>query len=90
MIRGRHAHHRTEMVIIALCGRIELQTEMPDGEMGHFILDRPETGVYLPALCWHTMQYSHSAVQLVFTSTPYDPDDYIRSYDEFTRLKNLK
>lgn len=90
VIRGRHAHYATEMVIIALCGRIELQTETLDGETGHFILERPETGVYLPALCWHTMQYSHSAVQLVFTSTPYDPEDYIRSYEEFNLLKKSK
>jgi dTDP-4-dehydrorhamnose 3,5-epimerase-like enzyme len=88
VVRGRHAHHKTEMVLIALNGRIDLEVETLEGETSHFVLDRPETGVFLPVLCWHTMQYSHNAVQLVFTSTLYDPEDYIRSYEEFVRLKN--
>jgi len=89
VVRGRHAHHRTEMVILALNGRIDLEVETLNGEKSSFTLDRPDTGVYLPALCWHTMQYTHNAVQLVFTSTSYDPDDYIRSYEEFNRLKKM-
>ena len=87
VIRGRHAHYRTEMVILAVNGRIELEVETLQGETTHFLLDRPDVGVYLPALCWHTMQYSHDAVQLVFTSTLYDPEDYIRSYEDFCRMK---
>jgi dTDP-4-dehydrorhamnose 3,5-epimerase-like enzyme len=86
VIRGRHAHYRTEMVLIAVSGRIELQTEMAGGIVQNFLLDHPETGVYMPPHCWHTMQYSHNAVQLVFASTAYDPDDYIRSYDAFRAL----
>lgn len=90
VVRGRHAHYRTEMILIAVSGRIDVQVETLLGETAHFVLDRPETGVYLPVLCWHTMQYSHNAVQLVFTSTAYDPDDYIRSYEDFTNLKNTQ
>jgi len=89
VVRGRHAHYRTEMVLIALSGRIDLQVETLQGDTAHFVLDRPETGVYLPVLCWHTMQYSHNAVQLVFTSTLFDPEDYIRSYEDFIHLKNV-
>jgi len=87
VVRGRHAHFETEMVLIALAGRIIVNTEMPDGKINVFILDKPDMGLYMPKLCWHTMQYSHSAVQLVLTSTEYSDSDYIRSYEEFKLLK---
>ena len=83
ILRGKHAHHNTEMVLIAAAGRIIVNTEMPVGEVNVFILDRPEIGLYIPKYCWHTMQYSHSSVQLVLASRIYDEKDYIRSYEEF-------
>ncbi len=88
VIRGRHAHYVTEMIVVALNGRIIMQTELLSGEKDTFVLERPDTGVYLPALCWHTMQYSHAAVQLVLASTVYSPEDYIRDYDFFLSMKN--
>jgi len=84
--RGRHAHYETEMVLVALAGRIILTTEMPGESPESFILERPNEGVYIPPLCWHVMQYSHNAVQLVIASTSYDEDDYIREYKNFKNL----
>lgn len=84
--RGRHAHHRTEMVIIAVNGEIQLNAELLNGEQFQFTLKSPVQGVYLPPLCWHTMEYSHDAVQLVLASTDYDPSDYIRQYSDFRML----
>lgn len=88
IVRGRHAHHRTEMVLLALNGRILVHTEMPDGKLESFSLERPNQGLYMPPLCWHTMQYSHTAVQLVLTSTPYEESDYIRDYADFKALSD--
>lgn len=87
IVRGRHAHHVTEQVLIAVAGRIIVNTEMRDGEIQTFILEKPNQGVYVPPTAWHTMQYSHSAVQLVFASTIYTPDDYIRDFDVFRNGK---
>jgi hypothetical protein len=84
--RGRHAHIETEMVLIAVAGRIVVTTEMPGQEPQEFILDKPNMGLFLPKLCWHTMQYSHNAVQLVLTSTLYFEGDYIRDYEKFKQL----
>ena len=84
--RGRHAHHRTEMVIIAANGKIRLTAELLSGDQFHFVLDSPQQGVYLPPLCWHTMEYSHDAVQLVLASTDYEASDYIRQYSDFRKL----
>ena len=85
VVRGRHAHHNTEMVLIAVAGRIILTTEMPGEKPQVFILEKSNQGVYMPKLCWHTMQYSHNAVQLVLVSTIYEEQDYIRDYNEFLK-----
>lgn len=87
IVRGRHAHFLTEQVLIAVAGRILLNTELPDGTLSSFVLEHPDKGIYLPPNCWHTMQYSHNAVQLVFASTLYDENDYIRDYSVFKTLK---
>lgn len=82
--RGRHAHKTTEQVLIAVAGRITIETESADGtNCQTFVLERPNEGVYIPPNFWHTMEYSHTAVQMVFASTAYDPKDYIRDYQEF-------
>ena len=86
VIRGRHAHYQTEMILIAVSGRIIVTTEMPGQQTEIHILEKPNQGIYLPKLCWHTMQYSHNAVQLVLTSTVYDEKDYIRDYNEFKKI----
>jgi len=90
VIRGRHAHYATSMLLIAVHGRIEVHAEMLNGQKWDFLLDRPDIGVFLPPLNWHTMQYSHDAVQLVLTDTVYTPEDYIRSYDAFLGLREDK
>ncbi|PJJ58977.1 sugar 3,4-ketoisomerase [Hymenobacter chitinivorans] len=86
IVRGRHAHHVTEQVLIAVAGRIIVTTEMPDGEVQTFVLESPHQGVYVPPNAWHTMQYSHTAVQLVFASTRYNEQDYIRKYENFREV----
>jgi dTDP-4-dehydrorhamnose 3,5-epimerase-like enzyme len=83
IVRGRHAHHRTEQVLVALAGRILVTTEQRSGEIATFVLEKPEVGLYIPPSSWHTMQYSHNAIQLAFASLPYDETDYIRDYKNF-------
>lgn len=85
IVRGRHAHHRTEQVLVAAAGRITVTTEHADGTIRIFRLEDPHVGLYVPPHVWHTMQYSHSAVQLVLASAGYDEADYIRDHDEFRR-----
>jgi hypothetical protein len=87
IVRGRHAHHQTEQILIAVCGNILVNIETIFGDLFTFKLDKPNLGVYIPPLAWHTMQYSHSAVQLIIASTKYDEADYIRDYADFETLK---
>ncbi len=86
VVRGRHAHHDTEMVLIAAAGRIVVTTEMPGQSPEVFVLEKPGQGLFLPKYCWHTMQYSHNAVQVVLASTHYKEEDYIRDYEQFKLL----
>ena len=89
VVRGRHAHHSTEMLLIAVAGRIIVTTEMPGMTPEVFVLEKPNEAIYLPKLCWHTMQYSHNAVQLVLASTLYHEADYIRDYSKFKTYGRL-
>lgn len=86
VLRGRHAHHFTEQVLVAVAGRIIVTAEQADGTVELFRLEDPYVGLYIPPNVWHTMQYSHSAVQLVLASSTYDEQDYIRQHDQFRQI----
>jgi hypothetical protein len=86
--RGGHAHYRTRTVLVAVSGKIVVSTELVDGASLEFVLDTPSRGLYLPPLCWRTMKYTASAVQIAFESTDYSEEDYIFSMDEFRGMKN--
>ena len=85
IVRGRHAHFKTEQILIAASGRIIVTTENGAGQIETFILDSPEKGVYIPPSVWHTMQYTHSSIQVVLASTHFDEKDYIREYEMFKK-----
>jgi hypothetical protein len=86
IVRGRHAHHLTEQVLIAVAGRITVTTELANGYIQVFRLEDPFIGLYIPPCAWHTMQYSHNAVQLILASQPYAESDYIREFNAFRRI----
>lgn len=85
-MRGQHAHHRTDQVLVAMTGTITVETELPDGSRAAFELTTPGQGLFVPAHAWRTVLYSAGATQLVLASAPYDETDYIRDYAEFRAL----
>jgi len=87
MIRGHHAHYDLEQVIFATSGIIEFNLEGIDGQQLKFILDSPNVGLYIPKLYWRTIKFSHNAVLLCLASMEYSEKDYIRSYYDFSLLK---
>ena len=84
--RGQHAHRRCHQLLIAASGSVRVVAD--DGhEREEFILDRPNLGLYLPAMTWGIQYgYTPQSVLLVVASEPYDPSDYIRDYAEFIGL----
>jgi acetyltransferase-like isoleucine patch superfamily enzyme/dTDP-4-dehydrorhamnose 3,5-epimerase-like enzyme len=87
-VRGEHAHRRCEQFLVCVKGSVHVLVD--DGmSRQEIVLDRPEIGIHIRPLVWGTQyKYSADAVLLVFTSHPYDPNDYIRDYG--TWLDTLK
>jgi hypothetical protein len=85
--RGHHAHHELEQILFAVSGSILISIETIEGKIFEFNLNKPYLGVFIPRLCWRTMQYTHNAVQICLANREYDEQDYIRDYEEFKKLQ---
>jgi hypothetical protein len=81
--RGGHSHYDLYQILVAVSGRIEVTTELLDGNKQTFTLDKPNIGLFIPKMCWRTMKYTHNAVQMCIASNEYDEKDYIRDYSIF-------
>lgn len=85
-IRGSHAHRECAQFLVCVAGTLSCVVD--DGEVREEIaLDGPGIGLYVPPMIWSTQyKYSPEATLLALASHEYDPDDYIRDYDEFLAL----
>lgn len=81
--RGRHAHKKTSIVLFALTGKVIVTTETLNGTKRTFVLDKPNVGLLIPPMVWHTQRCSHTAIQLALASHPYNEKEYIRDYKIF-------
>lgn len=84
--RGFHAHRHLSQLLIAVSGSCRLVID--DGhERAEVMLDRPERGLLISGLVWREMHdFSTDCVLMVMADQPYDPSDYIRSYEEFAAV----
>lgn len=85
-IAGEHAHKKLEQVLVALQGRITINTEDAKGKKDKYLLDKKNIGLYIPTRCWHKIEFTDNAALLSFSSMEYDNSDYIRNYSEFKKL----
>lgn len=85
--RGGHAYRNTEEFVIALSGSFDVIVD--DGkEKKTFHLNRSYYGLYIPKGMWREMDnFSTNSFALEFASTKYNPEDYIRDYGEFLKMK---
>jgi hypothetical protein len=82
-LRGEHAHKKCQQFLICLHGSCRVLLDNGT-ERCEVTLDRPDMGVFMPAMIWGTQyRYSPDAVLLVFASHTYEADDYLRTYDAF-------
>ena len=86
--RGGHAFRENREFIIALSGAFDVIVD--DGKKKKtFSLNRSYYGLYVPAGLWRSMKrFSTNSLALEFSSIPYTPDDYIRDYEVFLKMKN--
>ena len=85
--RGGHAYRQNEEFIVALSGAFDVVVD--NGQQKKtFTLNRSYYGLYVPNGLWREMKnFSTNSFALEFGSTHYDKTDYIRSYEEFLKLK---
>lgn len=88
VIRGKHANRKSEFVLINVSGSSKVKVY--DGKQESvFILDKPNTGIYLSNMIWKDMyDFSEDSILLVLSSEHYDPDEYIKNFDEFLKEVN--
>ncbi|HZH96421.1 MAG TPA: FdtA/QdtA family cupin domain-containing protein [Flavisolibacter sp.] len=81
--RGAHAHYNLEQVVIAASGSFDITID--DGHNKKTVsLNRPYYGLHiLPGLWRDINNFSSGAILLVLASEVFQPEDYIRSYDEY-------
>lgn len=85
--RGGHAHKTLRELIIAASGSFDVYVN--DGERERtFHLNRPSQALLLREGVWEELRnFSSGAVALVLASEHYNPEDYIRDFDEFVEYK---
>lgn len=84
-LRGFHAHKHLKQLLIATSGSVEIHCEMC-GQRSVYILNKPDEGLLIEGMIWHTMgKFSPDCVLTVLADDYYNEDDYIRDYNVFKR-----
>ena len=88
--RGAHAHRNLEQLIVAASGSFTVTLD--DGKRKQsFFLNRPYQGLYVKPGLWRDLDnFSSGSVAMVLASEVYDPEDYIRDYQEFVEYRNAE
>ena len=85
--RGSHAHRELSQLIVAASG--SFRVALDDGTAKRaFVLNRPYQGLLVKPGIWRDLDdFSSGAVCMVLASEVYQPEDYIRDYDEFLSFR---
>lgn len=88
--RGGHAYKEQMEWIIALSGSLDVMVK--DGiDEKLFQLNRSYYGLCVPNGIWRELlNFSTNSVALILSSTAYDAEDYIYSFDEFLKFRSLQ
>ena len=87
-MRGGHAYHSLQEVIIAISGSFDVV--LHDGnEEKVYTLNRSYYGLYVPKMYWrHLENFSTNSLALIVADQPYNGEDYLRDFDQFKHLKS--
>ena len=82
-IRGQHAHKACTQLLTCPLGSVVVLCD--DGRnVASYTLDQPNVGLLVPPGIWAQQTYLASdSVLTVLCDRAYEPEDYIRNYDEF-------
>ena len=88
-LRGEHAHKECHQLLVCLKGSVHCVVDDGSQRIEH-CLDSPELALHIPPMIWGTQyKYSEDCLLLVLASHEYDPDDYIREYEQFISMKKM-
>lgn len=88
IIRGKHAHHKLEQLIVCLSGSCDFFLDNGEKQV-KIHLDDPTKGLYIKHDIWREFtNFSKDCVVMVLASEHYDEADYIRDYKEFKKKVN--
>ena len=86
--RGGHAFKENQEFIVALSGAFDVVVDDGNKKIT-YTLNRSYYGLYVPAGLWREMvNFSTNSLALELGSTNYTPEDYIRDYNQFLKLKH--
>ena len=84
VVRGQHANRKTEFALINVAGNSKVRVKDGNGREAVYCLEKPHTGIYLPAMIWKDMyDFSQDSVLLVLASEHYNAGEYIRVYSQY-------
>lgn len=88
--RGGHTHHKTSQILISLSGKCKV--DLDNGyEKETVELSDSDKGLVLYPYTWHVMRdFSKDTILLVLADTTYDEKDYIRNYDDFIKIIQMR
>lgn len=85
--RGQHAHIADHELIVAASGSFAVTVDDCSRQTTYH-LNRPFNMLHLPPGLWVRLHdFSSGAIALVLTPGSYNPDDYIKNYDQLKALK---
>lgn len=83
--RGFHAHKELKQILFCPYGKIQIILDNGT-EREEITLDDPSVGIVLNSLVWREMLWlQKDSVLCVAASEYYEPEDYIRDYEEFKK-----
>jgi hypothetical protein len=88
--RGGHAHKELHQIMVAASGSFDVLLD--DGcERRITSLNRPYVGLRIVPGVWRELvNFSSGGICLVLASMRYDPDEYIRGYENYLEFRRAK
>lgn len=88
--RGSHAYKTLNEFIVALSGSFDVV--LHDGnEEKKYSLNRSYYGLFVPKMYWRKLEnFSTNSLALILADDTFKVQDYIRDFEEFTRLSHVQ
>lgn len=84
LVRGKHANRKSEFVLFNISGRSKVRIIDEKKAEITYELNHPQEALYLPRMVWKEMyDFTEDSVLMVLTNEYYDPEEYIRDFEEF-------